>query len=76
MQREWRDRAKEVDGVVDDEIIAQVVSGITGIPLTRLEKNEVERAAQARVLPAAARNQPARGHQCRSLEPCGDRAAA
>jgi ATP-dependent Clp protease ATP-binding subunit ClpC len=43
MQREWRDRAKEVDGVVDDEVIAQVVSGITGIPLTRLEKNEVER---------------------------------
>ncbi len=43
MQREWRDRAKEVDGVVDDETIAEVVSGITGVPLTRLEKNEVER---------------------------------
>ncbi len=43
MQREWRDRAKEVDGVVDDEIIAEVVSGMTGIPLTRLEKDEVER---------------------------------
>lgn len=43
MQREWRDRAKEVDGVVDDEIIAEVVSGMTGVPLTRLEKNEVER---------------------------------
>ena len=23
MQREWRDRAKEVDGVVDDEVIAR-----------------------------------------------------
>lgn len=43
MQREWRDRAKEVDGVVDDETIAAVVSGMTGIPLTRLEKNEVQR---------------------------------
>jgi ATP-dependent Clp protease ATP-binding subunit ClpC len=43
MQREWRDRAKEVDGVVDEEVIAEVVSGMTGIPLTRLEKNEVER---------------------------------
>ncbi len=43
MQREWRDRAKEVDGVVDDEVIAGVVSSITGIPLTRLEKDEVQR---------------------------------
>jgi len=43
MQREWRDRAKEVDGVVDDERIATVVSGMTGIPLTRLEKTEVQR---------------------------------
>ncbi|HOW70659.1 MAG TPA: ATP-dependent Clp protease ATP-binding subunit [Phycisphaerae bacterium] len=43
MQREWRDRAKEVDGVVDDEVIASVVSGITGVPLTRLEKTEVQR---------------------------------
>jgi ATP-dependent Clp protease ATP-binding subunit ClpC len=43
MQREWRDRAKEVDGIVDIETIADVVSGMTGIPLTRLEKDEVER---------------------------------
>ena len=43
MQREWRNRAKETDGVVDDEIIASVVSGMTGVPLTRLEKNEVQR---------------------------------
>jgi len=43
MQREWRDRAKEVDGVVDDETIATVVSGMTGVPLTRLEKTEVQR---------------------------------
>jgi len=43
LQREWRDRAKEVDGVVDDETIATVVSSITGVPLTRLEKNEVQR---------------------------------
>jgi ATP-dependent Clp protease ATP-binding subunit ClpC len=43
MQREWRNRAKEVDGIVDAEIIAEVVSGMTGVPLTRLEKGEVER---------------------------------
>ncbi len=43
MQREWRSRAKEVDGIVDGEIIAEVVSSMTGVPLTRLEKGEVER---------------------------------
>ena len=40
MQREWRNKAKEVDGVVDEEIIAEVVSSMTGVPLTRLEKAE------------------------------------
>jgi ATP-dependent Clp protease ATP-binding subunit ClpC len=29
--------------VVDEEVIAEVVSGMTGIPLTRLEKDEVQR---------------------------------
>ena len=40
MQRQWRDRSKEVDGVVDEEVIAEVVSKMTGVPLTRLEKEE------------------------------------
>ena len=35
MQRQWRERAKEVDGVVDEEVIAEVVSKMTGVPLTR-----------------------------------------
>jgi len=43
MQREWRGRVKEIDGVVDEETIATVVSSITGVPLTRLEKSEVQR---------------------------------
>ena len=43
MQKEWRTKAKEVDGVVDEEIIAEVVSTMTGVPLTRLEKKETER---------------------------------
>ena len=43
MQRQWRDRAKEVDGVVDEEVIAEVVSKMTGVPLTRLEKEEASR---------------------------------
>ncbi len=42
-QREWRETNKEVDGIVDDEIIAETVSRMTGIPLSRLEKKEAER---------------------------------
>src|SRR5215207_9879428 len=43
MQRAWRDKAKEIDGVVDEEVIAEVVSKMTGVPLTRLEKEEAQR---------------------------------
>ncbi len=43
MKQEWRDQTKEIDGVVDEEVIAGVVSSMTGIPLTKLEKDEVER---------------------------------
>jgi len=43
IQQEWRDRAKEVGGIVDEEVIAEVVSKMTGVPLTRLEKEEAER---------------------------------
>ncbi len=43
IQQEWRDRTKEVDGVVDEDVISQVVSKITGVPLTRLEKEEASR---------------------------------
>ncbi|MGZ3303399.1 MAG: ATP-dependent Clp protease ATP-binding subunit [Isosphaeraceae bacterium] len=41
--REWRERSKEVDGTVDEEVIAEVVSKMTGIPLTRLETEETTR---------------------------------
>src|SRR4051794_3270340 len=43
MQRQWREKAKEVDGVVDEEVIAEVVSKMTGVPLTRLGKEEAQR---------------------------------
>jgi len=42
-QRQWREKAKETGGVVDDDVIAEVVSKMTGVPLTRLEKEEAER---------------------------------
>jgi ATP-dependent Clp protease ATP-binding subunit ClpC len=43
IQKEWRSKAKEVDGVVDEDVIAEVVSKMTGVPLTRLEKAESDR---------------------------------
>jgi len=32
----WREKSRETDGVVDEEVIAEVVSKITGVPLTRM----------------------------------------
>jgi len=43
LQRGWKETNKEVDGVVDEEVIAETVSRMTGIPLSRLEKKEAER---------------------------------
>jgi len=34
--RDWREKSRETDGVVDEEVVAEVVSKMTGIPLTRL----------------------------------------
>ena len=48
MQKAWRaeQAAVEETGEVDAEIIAETVSKMTGIPLTRLEKAEAERLLQ------------------------------
>ncbi len=43
MQKKWYEENKETTGVVDAEIIAEVVSKMTGVPLTRLEKKETQR---------------------------------
>ena len=43
IKREWRDQSSESGGVVDEEVVAETVSKMTGIPLTRLEKAESER---------------------------------
>src|SRR5213595_1648542 len=34
--RDWRTNSRESDGVVDKEVIAEVVSKMTGVPLTRM----------------------------------------
>ncbi|MHC4811095.1 MAG: ATP-dependent Clp protease ATP-binding subunit, partial [Planctomycetota bacterium] len=46
LQKQWRDKLSETSGTVDEEVIAEVVSKMTGVPLTRLEKEESERLLQ------------------------------
>jgi len=43
IQKEWKAKAKETEGLVDEEVISEVVSKMTGVPLTRLEKAESDR---------------------------------
>jgi len=43
MQKKWYEQNKEATGLVDPEVIAEVVSNMTGVPLTRLEKKETQR---------------------------------
>jgi len=43
LQRSWRERSMEAAGVVDEEVVAEVVSKMTGVPLRRLEKEEAQR---------------------------------
>ena len=41
--REWREKSRETDGVVDEDVISEVVSKMTGIPLTRLSTEDSAR---------------------------------
>ena len=41
--KEWREKSKEADGVVDDEVIAEVVSKMTGVPLKKVGEDETRR---------------------------------
>jgi ATP-dependent Clp protease ATP-binding subunit ClpC len=43
MTRDWRDKSREADGVVDEEVVAEVVSKMTGIPLTRMSTEDQQR---------------------------------
>jgi ATP-dependent Clp protease ATP-binding subunit ClpC len=62
--------------VVDEDIIAEVVSKMTGIPLTRLEKDEAERLLELeKELHKKVISQD-RGDQRVSPRPCAARAAA
>ena len=39
----WREKSGESQGVVDTEVVAEVVSSISGVPLSQLEEKETER---------------------------------
>ena len=43
VQRQWQDKNNEIIGEVNEEVVAEVVSKMTGVPLTRLEKEEAEK---------------------------------
>ena len=40
IKREWREKSQQTDGLVDAEVIAEVISKMTGIPLTRLSTED------------------------------------
>ncbi len=46
LQKEWREQMNEITSEVDENIIAEVVSSMTGVPLTRLEEAESQRLLQ------------------------------
>jgi ATP-dependent Clp protease ATP-binding subunit ClpC len=41
--KDWRDKQKETEGVVDEEVIREVVSKMTGVPLKRIDTDETQR---------------------------------
>jgi len=43
IQKQWRAESQESAGIVDEDVIAEVVSNMTGVPLKRLEKEEAQR---------------------------------
>ncbi len=49
LHKQWYEENKETTGVVDAETIAEVVSNMTGVPLTKLEKKETQRLLELEV---------------------------
>jgi ATP-dependent Clp protease ATP-binding subunit ClpC len=44
--REWREKSKEIDGVVDEEVVREVIFKMTGVPVTKMNKDETARLLQ------------------------------
>jgi len=49
LQKQWYEDNKGSTGTVDTETVAEVVSKMTGVPLTRLEKKEAQRLLELEV---------------------------
>lgn len=43
IERKWRERCSETTAIVDEEVVTEVVSKMTGIPLTRMETKEAKK---------------------------------
>ncbi|MDO5553543.1 MAG: ATP-dependent Clp protease ATP-binding subunit [Planctomycetia bacterium] len=43
LQKEWREKQQQTNGVVDDQVVAEVVSKMTGVPLTRMSTEDSKR---------------------------------
>ncbi|MGQ0552395.1 MAG: ATP-dependent Clp protease ATP-binding subunit [Planctomycetota bacterium] len=43
IEHDWKSNSTEIDGTVDEDVIAETVSKMTGVPLTRLDKGEAQR---------------------------------
>ncbi|HYV37313.1 MAG TPA: ATP-dependent Clp protease ATP-binding subunit [Gemmataceae bacterium] len=43
INREWREKSKEIDGIVDEEVIREVISKMTGVPLRTMNQDETQR---------------------------------
>ncbi len=46
MTKQWREKSKQTDGVVDADVIAEVIGKMTGIPTTRLSSEDAVRLLQ------------------------------
>jgi len=46
IEQEWKSSSAEIDGTVDEDVIAETVSKMTSVPLTRLDKGEAQRLLQ------------------------------
>jgi ATP-dependent Clp protease ATP-binding subunit ClpC len=42
-ERDWREKQKDKDGVVDEEVIREVISKMTGVPLKSMSTDETEK---------------------------------
>jgi ATP-dependent Clp protease ATP-binding subunit ClpC len=46
LQKDWREKSREAEGLVDEDVISEVISKMTGIPLTRMTTEDSKRLMQ------------------------------